>query len=152
MAVGVTLNQTTFESLVKQMVDLEERLPDILDEFFAGGLDARTLQQREEINGLLTNYLKQLDGLVASSEVSDDSAAETVPFVTLGSIVTLHNLGSGQISEVIVVTPYEIDRQAGKISFLSPLGKALLLKRPGDVFEILAPRGTIQYQVISIRY
>jgi len=150
MQVRISLNQEFFNLLVKQMVELEERIPDMLDEFFTGGLNARAVREREEFAGLLDEYLRHLERLVATAQVNDDETT-TIPFVILGSTVTLQNIASGQVSEFTVVTPYETDCQAGKISFFSPLGKALLLKKPGDVFEIKAPGGTMQYKVIAIK-
>jgi transcription elongation factor GreA len=148
---GVTLNRTAFSFLVKQLADLQEHIPIILDEYFANGLDANQLKRRGEIESILEKYLNSLDILITKAQVTDCNTV-TLPFVVMGSTVTLENVGSGRQYEFMVVTPDQIDRQAGKISFLSPLGKALLLKKPGNQFEIQVPRGTINYKVLNIQY
>lgn len=145
------MNRTVFSFLVKQLAELQEHIPIILDEYFANGLDANQLKRREEIENILKEYLKNLDVLITNAQVTDCETV-TLPFVVLGSTVTLENIGSGRHYEFKVVTPDQIDRQAGKISFFSPLGKALLLKKPGEQFEIQVPRGNINYKVLNIQY
>jgi transcription elongation GreA/GreB family factor len=47
----------------------------------------------------------------------------------------------------MIVDPREVDPARGKISIASPLGKALLGKRDGDIVEITAPAGKLRYQI-----
>lgn len=50
-----------------------------------------------------------------------------------------------------IVGQDEIDPQAGRITFSSPLGRALLGKRVGDIAGFQAPRGPVEYEVLEIR-
>ena len=49
-----------------------------------------------------------------------------------------------------IVSEREADLKAGKISVDSPIGKGLLGKSVGDIAQITAPGGLIQFKVISI--
>jgi len=44
----------------------------------------------------------------------------------------------------------EADPKAGKISYESPLGAALLGKHKGDTITVNAPGGTIRFKVVKI--
>ena len=51
-----------------------------------------------------------------------------------------------------IVGEPESDMKQGKISFNSPLGKALIGKELGDEVIVKAPKGDIEYEVESIEY
>ena len=46
----------------------------------------------------------------------------------------------------------ESEPKASRISAQSPVGRALLGKRAGDVIEVSTPRGPIEYEVLAVRY
>ena len=69
--------------------------------------------------------------------------------VELGATVTV-TIGSKK-EEFTVVGEWEADPTAKKISHESPLGKALMGKKVGEVLEVEAPAGKIKYTVAAIR-
>lgn len=69
--------------------------------------------------------------------------------VRLGSTVTLHIDGKKEI--FMVVGEWEADPAEKKISHESPLGKALLGKKIGEVAEVEAPAGKIVYKVVDVK-
>jgi transcription elongation factor GreA len=68
-----------------------------------------------------------------------------------GSRVLLENLETGQDVEYQLVGPDESDVDQGRISILSPLGRALLGKKPGDEVMVDVPGGRRAYELIEIR-
>jgi len=50
----------------------------------------------------------------------------------------------------VLVNPNEIDVSKGKISFESPLGKALLNRKTKEEISVKTPRGVIKYKIIAI--
>jgi transcription elongation factor GreB len=50
-----------------------------------------------------------------------------------------------------IVGQDEIDTNAGRITFSSPIGKALLGKRVGDVITVQRPKGAIEVEILEIR-
>lgn len=70
--------------------------------------------------------------------------------VGFGSIVELTNLKTGQKVSYRIVGPFEANPLEGKISYQSPLGTALMDKRVGEVVEVKAPAGVIQYRIEKI--
>jgi transcription elongation factor GreA len=68
--------------------------------------------------------------------------------IDVGSTVTLHM--NGKHEQFTLVGEWEADPKNKKISHSSPLGKALLGKKPGETIEVEAPAGKIQYRIVSI--
>jgi transcription elongation factor GreA len=68
-----------------------------------------------------------------------------------GSRVLLENLETGQNAEYQLVGPDESDVENGRISIVSPLGKAILGKKPGDELVIQVPGGKRTYELVEIR-
>jgi transcription elongation factor GreA len=77
---------------------------------------------------------------------------DTVPkdVVRFASRVMVENLDSGEQVEYMIVGPDEADIKMGKISVSSPLGSALIGKRPGDEALLQAPGGKRIYEIIDI--
>ena len=70
--------------------------------------------------------------------------------VTVGSTVTVQKKGSKEEKTFAIVGSEEADSIAGKISNESPLGSVLLGKKKGDKVVVHAPKGEIEYTVVSI--
>ena len=68
--------------------------------------------------------------------------------VALGSRVTVE--AGGEETEYTIVGPAESDPSSGRISSVSPMGRALLGRAAGDVAVVSTPRGEVRYRVVSI--
>jgi transcription elongation factor GreA len=64
--------------------------------------------------------------------------------------VKLKNLKNNSIIDYMMVSPSEADFERKKLSVDSPIGKALMGKKVGEVAEIQAPAGKVQYEVLEI--
>lgn len=72
--------------------------------------------------------------------------------VTFGATVEIEDLDSGDMKKYTLLGPDEADHTKGTISVFSPVAKALLGKEEGDEIVVDAPKGKIQYEIISIRF
>ncbi|MDD4649072.1 MAG: transcription elongation factor GreA [Desulfoplanes sp.] len=72
--------------------------------------------------------------------------------VTFGATVTLEDIDTGGKKTYTLLGPDEADTAHGTISVLSPVGLALLDKQAGDEVIVDAPRGKIEYEIISITF
>lgn len=70
--------------------------------------------------------------------------------VTLLSKVVFTNLGTNARMSFTIVSPHEMNLEAGKISLKSPIGQALMGKKAGDVVEVHAPAGTMHLRIDSV--
>lgn len=71
--------------------------------------------------------------------------------VGIGSSVTVKKQGDKKNKTYTIVGEYESDPQENKISAASPLGKALIGKKPGDKVMVKAPSGEVEYTIIEIK-
>lgn len=70
--------------------------------------------------------------------------------VDLGERVTVLDLDSGVTTDYRIVGSGESDPAALEVSYLSPMGSALLGRRVGDVVEVEAPRGLRRLEIVEI--
>ena len=91
----------------------------------------------DEIENMLANY-----GVIESNEDSD--------FINLGSKVVLLDVKSKKKVKYMVVAAPEARPFDGRISNLSPIGKAVYKKSVGEVVDVKTPRGLIQYEIIKV--
>lgn len=71
--------------------------------------------------------------------------------VRLGSTVVLKDLEFGDLLEYTLVGTVEADPAKNKISNESPVGKAIIGKKKGDVVEVEAPVGSIKYEIVDVK-
>ena len=67
-----------------------------------------------------------------------------------GHRVLLENIDTGEDVEYQLVGPDESDIERGRISISSPLGRAILGKKPGDELSLEAPGGKRVYELVEI--
>ena len=66
------------------------------------------------------------------------------------SRVLLENIDTGEDVEYMLVGPEESDIDKGLISIASPLGKAIVGRKPGDEITLQAPGGKRVYELVEI--
>ena len=69
--------------------------------------------------------------------------------VCLLSRVVFTNLATNARMTFEIVSPHEMDLEAGKISLKSPIGAALMGKKVGDIAEAQVPSGTLRLRIDS---
>jgi len=70
--------------------------------------------------------------------------------VALGSRVTVRESGCLDCETYSIVGPAEADPVDGRISNESPLGKALMGRRPGETVTVRAPAGEMKFEILEI--
>ena len=70
--------------------------------------------------------------------------------VSLLSVVEFTNLATNTRMKFEIVSPHEMDLEAGKISLQSPIGAALMGKKVGEIAEAQVPSGTLRLRIESI--
>jgi transcription elongation factor GreA len=101
--------------------------------------------------GLLELKIAKLEGVVGNARVMDNSKMDTSK-VGILCTVKIKNVKNGMTVAYTLVSEEEADLKAGKISLASPFGKGLLGKVVGDIADINAPAGTLQFEVLDITY
>lgn len=104
----------------------------------------------KERQGFIEGRINELAYKLAHLEVIDPGSL-TKDRAVFGSRVLLENMETGQDVEYQLVGPDESDLEKGRISVVSPLGRALLGKKPGDELVVEVPGGKRSYELVEIR-
>lgn len=99
----------------------------------------------------LEGKIAELQSVLNTSRIIDVSTINSDRIV-FGATVTLLDSEKGTSLTYQIVGNNEADTQKGKISYTSPLGKALIGKEAGDTVVVRAPKGDIEYEIESFKY
>ncbi len=86
-----------------------------------------------------------------NAEVVDPARQKRLDQVFFGATVT-YAAAEGSETTVTIVGIDEADFSRGQVSWISPIARALMKAREGDVVELRAPSGVEQIEVLEIRY
>ena len=103
----------------------------------------------KEEQGLLELRISQIGATLAKSQIISSSDFPTDKVYIL-STVKLKNHRTNIVDDYTLVSAAEADFEKNKIGVTSPLGKALMGKSIGDVFELKIPAGINKYEILSI--
>ena len=102
----------------------------------------------KERQGQIEARIRYLEDRIARSEVTTHNTSSAA-HVTFGATVKVKNLASGTVSEYTLVSPDGMDPLAGKISYSSPIGKALIGKSRGATVEFSTPKGQTRLEILD---
>jgi transcription elongation factor GreA len=97
---------------------------------------------------ILERRIAQLEDRLLSAQLTEPDAENGR--VDVGERVRLRALDSGKRLEVELVGRLEADPASGRISIASPLGKAILGLRRGDIADVDTPRGRLRFKVLAV--
>jgi transcription elongation factor GreA len=69
-----------------------------------------------------------------------------------GATVEIEDIETEESKRFTLLGPDDADHKNGSVSVLSPMGRALLGKEVGDEAVVDAPRGRIEYEIVSIEF
>ncbi|WP_186754672.1 transcription elongation factor GreA [Echinicola salinicaeni] len=105
----------------------------------------------KDAQGLLELKISKLEEVVGNARVLDNSKMDTSK-VGILSTVKIKNVKNGMEVAYTLVSEEEADLKANKISLSSPFGKGLLGKKVGEIAQINAPAGVVEFEVLEINY
>jgi len=105
----------------------------------------------KEKQGFIEGHIMDLEDKIARSEVIDISklSGDTVKF---GAKVNLVDLDTEKKISYQIVGEYESELEQGKVSFSSPIARAMVGKQKGEVIEVGAPSGIKEYKILEVNF
>ena len=103
--------------------------------------DAKEAQAANEVRIAEINYILQ-HAVVVSQHSSE--------IVGVGAKVVAKHSALGTKHEFTIVSPEEADPIISRISYESPIGRALMGKRKGEEASVNTPKGVATYQILDI--
>lgn len=103
----------------------------------------------KEAQGMLELRIAKLEDLIANARIIDESKIDTTQVQILNK-VKLKNLKTNTVVEYTLVAESEANLKENKLSISTPIGKALIGKKVGDVVDVQAPSGLIKFEILGI--
>lgn len=139
---------------VRQIKEVErpENVRDIEEAIAHGDLSENAeYHAAKERQGLLDAELRNYEDKISRAEVIDPSTLDGDK-VVFGATVTLFNIDTEEEVTYQIVGVDEADLREQKISYASPLGRAIIGKEEGDEIAFKAPGGTRNYEVVEVQF
>ncbi|MGE0539559.1 MAG: GreA/GreB family elongation factor [Dehalococcoidia bacterium] len=130
--------------LRKHEPETRERLRDLRD---GGNPEDQDLRLALEDLARVQQRIREVEQLLATEPAED--APYTPGAITIGSRVLARD-GSGRMHTFVLVSPLEAGAVRGHVSTASPVGVALLGRRPGDQVQVTVPAGLRALTVLSV--
>ncbi len=105
----------------------------------------------KERQSFIEGRIQELQGKLATADVIDPAKINQSN-VAFGAKVKVVDVEADNEYEFTLVGPDEADVKSGKISIISPVGRALIGKEVGDIAVVKAPARTIEYEIIEISF
>ena len=103
----------------------------------------------KERQGMLEAKIAELKALIANARIIDQTKLQTEEEALLNK-VTIKNLKNKATMTYTIVGESEANLREGKISITTPIAKGLLGHKVGDVVEVQAPVGKMQFEIVEI--
>ena len=104
----------------------------------------------KQMQAVLMRRKSELEHMLHRAHGTDFSNADTSQ-ISIGTIVTLREVDSGQEESYTVLGAWDGDPERHIISYQTAIGQLLLGKKPGDRVTLNTDHGTATYEVIEIR-
>jgi len=105
-----------------------------------------------EQQGFIEGRICEIEARLSTAEVIDVTALNAGGKVVFGATVDLEDQDDGSKASYQIVGEDEAEIRAGRISFGSPIARALIGKATGDVVDVAAPGRTRSYEIVAVRY
>ncbi len=103
----------------------------------------------KEAQGMLELKIKKLEDLIANTRIIDETKINT-SYVQILNKVKIKNTLNNQIMEYTLVSESEANLKAGKIAISTPIARALLGRKVGEVVEVKVPSGALKLEILDI--
>jgi transcription elongation factor GreA len=151
----IPITRAGFEALKQELENLKrvERPQNIkaIEEARAHGdlSENAEFHAAKDRQGFLEGRIGELEFKIANADIIETNKLPKDRAV-FGSRVILENIDTGEDVAYQLVGPDESDIEEGRISITSPLGKAILGKKPGDELAVQTPGGRRAYELVDI--
>ena len=102
-----------------------------------------------EAQGLLEMKIAQLEATLANSRIIDETKIDKSKVQILSKVTLLNHNNNRQVVYTIVAE-HEANLREGKLAIGTPIAKALLGKKKGDIVEVTVPAGVLKFEILDI--
>lgn len=103
----------------------------------------------KEAQGMLEMKIAKLEAIFSAARVIDSSKLD-IKTVQILNRVTLQNHTTNKEMIYTIVSESEASIKDGKLSVGTPIAKAILGKKKGDIVEVTVPSGKMNLEILDI--
>lgn len=149
----IVMTAAGYEELKTELTELKKERPKLAEDIRKAAADKdfrenAPLEAARERQGMVEARIRHLESMLKTAVVNEERPSDLV--VSIGTTVTIQGLSDSEEMSYKLVNPNEASPLKGKLSISSPIGKALLGRKQGDVIEVVAPAGALNYRVVRI--
>jgi len=96
--------------------------------------------------------IKEIDGKLSNATIIDVTELDAGGKVVFGATVVIVDEDTGDEVTYQIVGEDEANIKEGRISFSSPIARALIGKFEGDIAAVVTPGGEKSFEIIAVRY
>jgi transcription elongation factor GreA len=104
-----------------------------------------------EQQGFIEGRIEELEYILAKAEVINPTSIKSDKII-FGATVSVQNLDTDKKTTYQIVGEPEANLEIGLISYSSPIGKALISKKVGDIVDVATAKKTTSFEVLKIEY
>jgi transcription elongation factor GreA len=148
------MTKAGYEALKKELADALAQRP-VISAAIAEAREKGDLSENAEYDaareaqGLLEVKISRLKDKLANARILDESQLST-DSVQLLSKVKVENQANKMVMQFTLVGETEADFSKGKLAVTTPIGKALLGHKPGEIVEAKVPQGIMKFKILEI--
>lgn len=105
-----------------------------------------------ERQGFIEGRIATIEEALAIAEIIDVTKIDADGKIVFGATIELFNLDTEQEVRYQIVGEMEADISQGLLSVTAPIARAMIGKEEGDVIQVDAPGGIVEYEVLSVAY
>lgn len=105
-----------------------------------------------ERQGFIEGRIATIEEALAVAEIIDVTKIDADGKIVFGATIELFNLDTEQEVRYQIVGEMEADIDQGLLSVTAPIARAMIGKEEGDVIQVNAPGGIVEYEVLSVAY
>lgn len=141
------ISKRIHEMLIKHLIKIEEEKLCVIDKYYPVWTN-----ERNDFQELLDSYINGVENIIYNEVTVDENATDNCPIAIIGSQIMLKDCYTNKTEEMQIVSPFmgEIDLNVDSASYLSPMGRAFLLKKVKDNVKVETPMGIFQYIIEGI--
>jgi len=144
-----------YASLSAELESLKAQRPRIAEELRRAMVDKdfrenAPLDAMRDRQAHVEARIRELEAILGQAQVIRGETSSGAK-AGLGSTVIVRNLASGSAVRYTLVSPSEVSPSEGKISVVSPVGKALVDRAVGEEVEVSAPAGLLRFRIEEIQ-
>ena len=156
MSESIPISQEGFARIKEKLEELQAERPEVIQAIKEAreegdirenaGYDAA-----KERQGMLEAKIAQITSRIPMFDVIDLNTMNGNK-VCFGATVEIENVDTEEVKKFTLLGPDETEFVPGALSVFSPLAKAIIGKEVGDEVVVHAPKGKMEYEILSIEF